>query len=298
MVVVLAALCAGGCVTKAEHEALQRQLDASKKALTDEQARWSSERDELQADNVELEEALAEERGRIEDYERQIATLQEQLDAKSDEIAALEKHVAETEAELAGVIKRRTALKESLEKITDALADLSQRKLAAERRVAEYKDMLGRFASLIDAGKLKIRIVDGRMVLTLPMDILFASGSTKLTADGKASLQEVGAGLASVPERRFQIEGHTDNVPIHTARFPSNWELGEGRALVVLRTMLEAGVPAERISAATFGEFRPVASNDDEQGRAANRRIEIVVIPDLSDLPGYDELTKLAGSSG
>ena len=90
-------------------------------------------------------------------------------------------------------------------------------------------------------------------------------------------------------------EGHTDDVPIKTAKFPSNWELGAARALVVLRTLEEGGVTPAQLSAATYGENRPTAKNDSDEGRAANRRIEIVVVPDLSDLPGYDELQKLGG---
>jgi chemotaxis protein MotB len=74
------------------------------------------------------------------------------------------------------------------------------------------------------------------------------------------------------------------------AQFPSNWELASGRALVVVRAMAGAGMPADAVSAASYGEFHPVASNEDEIGRAANRRIEIVLLPDLSIVPGFDEL--------
>lgn len=295
-----AALCATGCVTKAKHADLQRELDATAHELSAERqgraADKASSEEQLEAltqRGRELGDALEEERTRADAYARQIAGLQGMLANKQQEIAALEGKVSRTEQELAAVIKRRAALKASLDNISQAITDLSRRKLAAERRVAEYQDMLGRFARLIDAGKLQIRIVDGRMVLTLPMDILFASGKTDLTKDGKASLLEVGAGLATIADRRFQIEGHTDTVPIHTARFPSNWELGAGRALVVVHTLLEAGVAATSLSAASYGEHHPRGPNDSDDGRAANRRIEIVIVPDLSDLPGYEELNAL-----
>lgn len=296
------ALGMGGCVTKAKHADLQRELDATTKQLSaerdgraDDKAASMKQLQALTKQSADLGDALEEERTRADAYGRQIAGLQGMLANKQQEIATLEGKVARTEEELAAVIKRRAALKTSLDKISEALSDLSRRKLAAERRVAEYQDMLGRFAKLIDAGKLQIRIVDGRMVLTLPMDILFASGKTDLTKEGKASLLEVGAGLATIADRRFQIEGHTDTVPIHTTRFPSNWELGAGRALVVVHTLLEAGVAATSLSAASYGEHHPRGTNDNDDGRAANRRIEIVVVPDLSDLPGYDELNALDG---
>jgi chemotaxis protein MotB len=83
-------------------------------------------------------------------------------------------------------------------------------------------------------------------------------------------------------------------VPIKTEKYPSNWELASARALTVVRTMIGAGMPATRVSAASYGEFKPVAANDGADGKKANRRIEIVVVPDLSNLPGFEEL-KQAG---
>ena len=137
-------------------------------------------------------------------------------------------------------------------------------------------------------------IVDGRMVVVLASDVLFASGSANLSRDGKSAIGEVAALLADIPDRKFQIEGHTDNVPIRTAVYPSNWELASARALTVLKTMLEAGMPADRISAASFGDSKPARDNETPEGKAANRRIEIVVTPDLSTLPGLEELNRVA----
>lgn len=295
---LLVALGAAGCVTQAKHDELQRQLDDTETALRNEQeaerVAYEEQLQTRQARVVELEDALSAAQAEADAARRQIVSLQAMLAAKQQELDALEQHQAETERELAGVLKRRADLKASLDQMSAALQDLRQRQAAADRRVAEYRDMLTRFAALIDAGKLKVSIIDGRMVLTLPMDILFASGKANLTEDGRASLLEVGAGLATITGRQFQVEGHTDHVPIKTAKFPSNWELGAARALVVLRALVEGGVPAAQLSAATYGQLRPAASNETEQGRAANRRIEIVVVPDLSTLPGYDELNRMS----
>ena len=129
--------------------------------------------------------------------------------------------------------------------------------------------------------------------------MLFASGKARLSDEGKQAVQEVTALLVTIPDRRFQVEGHTDNVPIKTSRFPSNWSLAAGRALTVVETMIEAGMPADRVSGASFGEWKPTNDNETDEGRAANRRIEIVVVPDLSSLPGFDELKKMAdGNNG
>ncbi len=293
LLVATLALVATGCVTKTKHDELQRRLDDTEFALRAEQ---EAERQAYEEQLDTLDDQVVELSRQVEDYQRQIADLEAGIAAKTAELAALEERLATTERELASVLEKKANLKASIDQMSAALEELRARQAAADRRVAEYRDMLRRFKSLIDAGKLKVSIIDGRMVLTLPMDILFSSGKADLTEEGHAAIVEVGGVLASVRGREFQVEGHTDNVPIKTARFPSNWELGAERALVVLRTLMEGGVPGRRLSAATFGELRPAASNDSANGRAANRRIEIVVVPDLSSLPGYDELKGVDGS--
>ena len=295
-VLLLALVGSSGCVTKKDHLALQRELDAARATLADEHHDRGMVEARLEERDRQLEEvgqALLREEARARALGRQIASLQHMLDAKRAELEAVERRLAATQTELAELVRKRARLEASVAEMTRALGELSKRQAAADRRVAEYRDMLTRFSALIDAGKLDVRIVDGRMVLTLPMDILFASGSARLSAGGRQSLLEVGAGLATIADKRFQVEGHTDNVPIATDRFPSNWELASARSLVVLHTLLSAGLAPEQLSAASFGEHKPHTANDSDTGRAANRRIEIVVVPDLSGLPGFEELERL-----
>ncbi|HQI20399.1 MAG TPA: flagellar motor protein MotB, partial [Leptospiraceae bacterium] len=175
-----------------------------------------------------------------------------------------------------------------------ALTEARERKAESDKRVADYRSMLSRFRKLIDSGKLKIRMVDGRMVVVLASDVLFASGSADLSPQGKDAVVEVAKVFATMPDRRFQIEGHTDNVPVRTLKYPSNWQLAAERAISVLEVMVQSGVTPDRVSAASFAETRPLKPNDTVEGRSSNRRIEIVIVPDLSSLPGFDELNKLA----
>jgi chemotaxis protein MotB len=156
---------------------------------------------------------------------------------------------------------------------------------------------LARFRDLIDARTLKVTLSEGRMVLQLPTDVLFDSGSAKLSVAGRSAIAQVTSILKEVPRRRYQVEGHTDNVPIHNAHYASNWELAAARGLGVVRAMVEGGVDAVFMSAASFGEFHPVSANGHEEGRQANRRIEIIVVPDLSMLPGYEELQRIVDAS-
>ena len=299
--VALGALGATGCVTKTKHDALQRELDDTEVALRAEQESerqaFTEQIEARDAKVLELQAALAQAQKTADDLSQERAALQAAIDAKQEELAKLGKRQTDTERELAAALKKRADLKQSLDEMSSALEELRARQREADKRVAEYRDLLARFSELIDAGKLKVSIIDGRMVLTLPMDILFASGKADLTEEGRTAIQEVGKGLATIKGRQFQVEGHTDDVPIKTAKFPSNWELGAARALVVLRALTEGGVPAKQLSAATYGELHPAASNATPEGRKANRRIEIVVVPDLSTLPGYDELNRLSKGS-
>jgi chemotaxis protein MotB len=170
-----------------------------------------------------------------------------------------------------------------------AMADLETRRAAAEKVVATYKDLLSRFKTLIDAGTLQVKIVDGRMVVVLKTDILFSSGSAELSKEGKDALAQVAQVLAGF-DRNFQIEGHTDNVPIHSDKYASNWYLASARAIGVVDHLIASGMDPKRLSAASYGEFVPVAANDTADGKAQNRRIDIVIQPDLSQLPGFEEL--------
>jgi chemotaxis protein MotB len=181
--------------------------------------------------------------------------------------------------------------------MSEALAVLAARHAAAQSRVAEYRDMLRRFGKMIDAGTLDVRIAEGRMVLTLPMDVLFPTGSTRMSPSGREAIAEIGAALATMSDKKFQVEGHTDDVPIKNERFASNWELAAGRSLVVVHALLTAGMAPTQLSAASFSEYKPRNPNTDDATRAKNRRIEIVVLPDLSLLPGADELERVSNES-
>jgi chemotaxis protein MotB len=231
------------------------------------------------------------------DLRTQLSTLQALHDAKVAEDAAT---IARLEAELAAVKQDLDATKTTLatttsdvEKMKKALSELEKRKAEAEASLKTFRDLVARFQKMIDAGTLRVKVIDGRLVVELATDILFAPGSASLSKEGKTTILEVGAVLASIPDREFQIAGHTDNVPIGNAQFPSNWELGAARSITVTKLLIEGGVPPERVSASSYGDTLPVAPNDTKEGKAANRRIEIVIVPDLSMMPGYDELKKL-----
>ncbi len=278
LAIFAAGLTCAGCVTQGTYDLLQREKEGTEEQLSNRNKELAdSEKKLLAATNKgrDLEAAIADEK---------------------EKVAASDGRIARLLAEQAAASKDKNKLQASIEEMTVAISDLEKRRAAAEARVNEFKSLLAKFKSLIDAGKLKVRIVDGRMVVVLATDILFASGSANLSKDGKSALAEVAQVLASIEKRSFQVEGHTDNVPIFTAQYPSNWELAAARAINVLKAMIESGLPVGRVSAASFGDSRPSVANDSVENKALNRRIEIIIVPDLSGLPGFDELQKVEKS--
>lgn len=187
-----------------------------------------------------------------------------------------------------------TKLQNQYEKLEKENARLkNQTGSSGQNPTAAFKELQADLKPLIDRGLLSLEVVDGRVVIGMTSDILFASGSAKLSDRGREAVTELAKALARrANDRDFQVEGHTDNEPINTAEFPDNWHLGAERAMTVTRAMISAGFPADHLSAATFGQYAPVGKNDTAAGRARNRRIEVVLLPDLSTMPGYTDLMK------
>ena len=170
------------------------------------------------------------------------------------------------------------------------LEELKKQKAAAEARAALFNEFVSKFKKMIDAGRVRISVRRGRIVLSLHNDVLFDEGKTDLKPDGKQALAEIAQALKTVSSRLFQVAGHTDNLPIKNKEFGSNWELSTARAVVVVKYLAQQGVSSGVLSAAGYGEFDPVASNADAANRSKNRRIEISLVPNIEELISIPEL--------
>ncbi len=154
-------------------------------------------------------------------------------------------------------------------------ADEASQREALEQTQAQ---LAGALQGVALGSEVNLRVESRGLVITVVADnVLFSPGSASLSSEGRVLVDTLADGLKSLPNR-MTVEGHTDSVPIHTDRFPSNWELSVGRASTVLRTFVDGhGIPARKLSAAGYADQRPLASNETAEGRAANRRVEIVV---------------------
>lgn len=124
---------------------------------------------------------------------------------------------------------------------------------------------------------IEVIVNEGTVSFRISSEILFASGEASLSAPGLAVLGRLVPVLASAARHRIVVEGHTDNIPIQTERFPSNWELSTGRAASVVRYLQSQGIDPARMRATGFADTRPLAPNDTPQGRAQNRHVEVIL---------------------
>ncbi|HVW30352.1 MAG TPA: OmpA family protein [Polyangiaceae bacterium] len=187
------------------------------------------------------------------------------------------------------LLAEKGTLASALAEAKARLEELRKAQAAADQRAALFRQLALKFQKMIDSGALKIKLRDGRMVIELSNDVLFDSGQTVVKPEGQKAIAQVAAVLRSIPDRRYQVAGHTDNIPIQSGRFHSNWDLSTARAVEVVKILIAQGLKPEIVSAAGYGEFDPVAPNDTPQNRAKNRRIEITLQPNIDELVAVPE---------
>ena len=159
---------------------------------------------------------------------------------------------------------------ERIEVLEEELKELKSTKDVLEERLAqEIKDK-----------QIRLRMAEKGLVITFVAEVLFDSGKAKLREESFLILDKVAKILREeVSTHNIGIEGHTDNQPIRYSGWKSNWELSAHRALSVLHYLISKGIDPKRLRATGYGEHHPIASNDTEEGRQLNRRVEIVILP-------------------
>lgn len=172
------------------------------------------------------------------------------------------------------VVERLLGEIEKLEAVTTeqekAMKELSTQADQLEQQLKEE----------IEKGEIRLKRYKTKTVINIDNSILFDSGRTTVKEGVKKSLSKIAAALNNFPENNIQIEGHTDDVPIHTPKFPSNWELSAARALSVLRFFVDkTDVDPRRLSAVGYGQYHPLVPNDTPENKRLNRRVDIVILP-------------------
>ncbi|MCP4605518.1 MAG: OmpA family protein [Proteobacteria bacterium] len=228
-----------------------------------------------------------------EKYDADIAALKDAVEKSREELGRTTMELAQMRTAKEGLERQLSGLNAELARLASESSEQARLAEQAKKRLETFRRMLERFRAMVKSGKLKIKIVNNKMLVEMASAILFPSGKAKLSEEGEEALTEVANILATIPDRNFQVAGHTDNVPIRNQRFKSNWELSSARAVAVVHHLIENGVAMENVSAAGYAETQPVASNEHEDGKAQNRRIEIVLQPNLDELPDLSALESM-----
>jgi len=217
-------------------------------------------------------------KGKYLELETDLQNTKQNLEQEQKNLADLENRYNNLENEKQDLIQTSRDLNLKLEKEktvvkekTKVISDLEDTKKKIEEGLKQQ----------IANQQIKIEEIEGKLKLTFIDKILFNSGSTRINEKGKEILLSFAESIQEDRNHNILVEGHTDNVGVGQAlknKFPSNWELSTSRSSTVVRFLQEkGGIEPERLSAIGYSYFKPVASNDDEEGRSQNRRIEIIL---------------------
>ena len=241
-------LIAENAVLKAD---LERMTLQNEKLATD-LSYVTDQRDKAVSDKEELDRIL---KARSDNLSQTIFDLRRK-------VADLEEENTKLKAENASLVKAR---EEQVQKVSST-----------------YENMIEKMKSEISKGQITISELKGKLTINMVDSILFDSGRAEVKKGGLEILGKVISILKDVKDKSIRIEGHTDDVQISRAlaqRYPTNWELSAARAINVARFLQDQGIDPGNLSAVACGEWKPVATNDTAEGKAKNRRIEIILVP-------------------
>jgi chemotaxis protein MotB len=227
---------------------------------------------ELAHNQVELGAAHA----RMDDKRRDLEARDEQIGRLEADARALGRNLSATERELIALRKSRAL---------------------AEQRAEIFRTLATRLREPVAAGTLAVDIRKGRMFVRVGEALLFEPGHAALKPEGQKALKQVAQALKEIPDRDFLVAGHTDNRSVKGS-FASNWDLSAARAVAVVRFLQAEGLDPRHLAAAGYSEFDAVASNESNDSRAHNRRIEVVVMPRVDELPAIDLTEPPRGAAG
>lgn len=266
--------------TRREAANLRQQLADRDKELADLRAKGASDEElaALRDAKKALEDklaALAAQNAANGDLKKELSD----LDAKNRELSDLLK---DREGKLAELQKQLAGVQDALNDRNKALSDLNQKLDTVQTSLTDKDKSLDDLKKQLAGMNVQLEETNRGLTLTIVDQLLFRSGKSDLSPEGRALIGKVSAIIhTNFPGRELLVEGHTDNAPIKHSGWKSNWELGAARALAVVHDMTEKqGFDPAKISATTYGEFRPAVTNSSNDGKSKNRRSVIVILPE------------------
>lgn len=268
----------------AENDVLQEQLDQQTKENVD----LSANNKKLMNKNTQLNEEKDDCLNKLDETEKRLAAankLYDDLNSSSKRALAktaqenqnLQLELAQKERELED---KEAALKQREQRLQELQDLLAQKDEATNQLKKSIENALLNF----NKDELTVELRDGKIYVSLAEQLLFKSGSVAVDPKGQDALGKLAGALKSQTDIDILIEGHTDSIPIKTACIKDNWDLSVLRATSIVRILTDAGIDSEKIVPSGRGEFKPVATNSTKEGRAENRRTEIILSPKLDEV--------------
>ncbi|NOQ52118.1 MAG: OmpA family protein [Desulfuromonadaceae bacterium] len=280
-------LLLSACVSKNIYQQKVNETELLNRDVT----RLTADTEQLRQEKRTLQDKLSQLNARLVEVLQQNSKLQRNLltanveqERKEGDLSRHQQRIAAMQDQLLDMQQTNDQLLTTIEELNQAL---EKEKIAREARLAKVKNTYDQLVNALEGeikrGELTISNLEGQLSVNLLNKILFDSGKAEIKKAGQKVLRSLGDVLSKFPEKALQIEGHTDNVQISSRlidKFPSNWELSTARATSIVHFLQDKiGLPGDRLVAAGYSEYRPVASNDDAEGRTQNRRIQILLVP-------------------
>jgi chemotaxis protein MotB len=291
---VMISLFSSGCVSQSkydqlltEHQALRIERDT----LNSKNTELSNSLTDVSATRDSLNEKLNKINSNLDSTTEQLKSTRDKLQSASQELNLSSQELSEKGQQLS---RKNQLLANTIDELTrkEQLLVKSQEELQASAKYMQttnklYDDLVGELKNELETNEVKIKQLEGGISLNLSDNILFSSGSATLNKRGADVIKKVSERLQS-DKYVVIVSGFTDNIPIRGSlvkKFPTNWELAAARAASVVRLLEKSGVSSSKLRAVSYGANKPIGSNDTDEGRSLNRRIEIQLKP-VKNKPG------------
>ena len=310
LLIIIFLISLSSCVSKKIYDDLEDKYDRlthSNSELIDNNENLVAQKNELQADVKDLEGAIQKLNDRKTSVENEYVAAKNRLDKLIASYDALESESAaeltekantirdllasleENENELAAENTRLQKLQVALNERYETINELEELIASKEAKMNALRNAVSNALASFEGKGLTITHKNGKVYVSMENKLLFNSGSWAVGNQGKDAITKLASVLVSNPDIEVLIEGHTDNVPFTGTTIQDNWDLSVKRATAIVRILQNKGVNPQQITAAGRSKFIPVGDNTNSEGRAKNRRIEIILAPNL------DEINELLG---
>lgn len=272
------------CVSKKKYTELQKSLSDQLAGCNKRNSELSKKIQELESENRKLKDDTTRLGKQVRDYMRRLEESNKKLSSLEKDYDQLK---SQSSKDLQDAIADYNRLKSELQASSERLKELEKLLRERDELLSALREKLLQALKDFENSGISVYEKDGKIYVSMSDKLLFDTGKWEIKKDGKSALVKLSEVLKQITNVEILIEGHTDSDQIRSSNDTppkDNWELSVLRATEVTRIISKEGVDAKRITASGHGEFFPIASNADKEGKAKNRRTEVILVPDIRSI--------------